>query len=285
MRSSSRRARGDRLPLALCFAAGIGLLVVGPAWSSPALAGLGRPTSTGRSGVTVGVAGIGALVGWVLAWSLCHVPIVALATAAAGGYVPFALERRRRARADLERERAWPAALAQLADALEAGIAFPTAVTLVADAGPPPLRRPSPLSTDGSAPPGSRPRSTGSRPTSERTTDTVALLLRAGLLELPADGLGTCAARAVGRSRRPVRGPREGTDACLEPPGRGGDPRGEPVLLASAGGRGDTRIPRRLQDGGGNAVGALAGVMIFGCYLLMLRLGRVPEPRRTGAGK
>jgi hypothetical protein len=33
---------------------------------------------------------------------------------------------------------------------------------------------------------------------------------------------------------------------------------------------------------GGTLVGAIGGLLIFGCYLLMLRLGRVPEPRRTG---
>ena len=31
----------------------------------------------------------------------------------------------------------------------------------------------------------------------------------------------------------------------------------------------------------GTLVGTIGGLLIFGCYLLMLRLGRVPEPRRT----
>jgi tight adherence protein B len=34
----------------------------------------------------------------------------------------------------------------------------------------------------------------------------------------------------------------------------------------------------------GTLVAALGGLMIFGCYLLMRRLGRVPEPRRTAGG-
>jgi len=34
----------------------------------------------------------------------------------------------------------------------------------------------------------------------------------------------------------------------------------------------------------GTAVGAVGGALIFGCYLLMRQLGRVPEPRRTKAG-
>jgi TRAP-type C4-dicarboxylate transport system permease small subunit len=33
----------------------------------------------------------------------------------------------------------------------------------------------------------------------------------------------------------------------------------------------------------GSLVSLFAGLFIFGCYLLMRRLGRVPEPRRTGA--
>jgi hypothetical protein len=32
----------------------------------------------------------------------------------------------------------------------------------------------------------------------------------------------------------------------------------------------------------GTLVGAIGGLLIFGCYLLMRQLGRVPEPRRTG---
>jgi hypothetical protein len=35
----------------------------------------------------------------------------------------------------------------------------------------------------------------------------------------------------------------------------------------------------------GTLVGAIGGSLIFGCYLLMLRLGRVPEPRRTGGSQ
>lgn len=31
----------------------------------------------------------------------------------------------------------------------------------------------------------------------------------------------------------------------------------------------------------GTLVGVLGGAMIFGCYVMMRRLGRVPEPRRT----
>ena len=63
-----------------------------------------------------------------LVWSLVDVPVLALAAAIGGAYAPVAWAGRWRERRLRERERAWPAALAQLADALEAGIAFPAAV-------------------------------------------------------------------------------------------------------------------------------------------------------------
>ena len=122
-------------------------------------------------------------------WSLVDIPVLAFAGAIGGAYAPLAWTGRRRDRRLRERERAWPAALGQLADALEAGIAFPAAVALAAENGPEPLRgdlgrfharlRAGGLASaiDGLAESG------------ERTADTVALLLRAGLLELPAGGL------------------------------------------------------------------------------------------------
>lgn len=95
----------------------------------------------------------------------------------------------RREQRGRERERAWPDALRQLADALEAGLAFPAAVRLVGEAGPTPLRadwiafqartRASGLATA----------IDGLTERNERTAETVALLLRAGLLDLPAGGM------------------------------------------------------------------------------------------------
>jgi tight adherence protein B len=76
----------------------------------------------------------------LLVWSLVDVPVLALAGAIGGAYAPLAWAGRRRERRLGERERGWPAALAQLADALEAGIAFPAAVALVGETGPPALR-------------------------------------------------------------------------------------------------------------------------------------------------
>ena len=107
----------------------------------------------------------------------------------AGGYAPFVWLRRRNEQVKRERERAWPAALAQLADALEAGLAFPAAVALLGETGPIPLRAEfarmhARLRSDGLAAALDQ-----LAATRERTAGTVALLLRAGLVELPAGGL------------------------------------------------------------------------------------------------
>jgi tight adherence protein B len=271
--------------LVVSFSAGIGLLVVGLTGRRVPAVPFTVGRFEGRSGVILGVAGIGALVGWVLAWSLCRVPIVALATAAAGGYVPFAFGRRRRERADLERERAWPAALAQLADALEAGIAFPAAVTLVADAGPAPLRREFAAFHGRLRSAGLEAALDGLAATSERTTDTVALLLRAGLLELPAGGLApvlrelsvVLADRFEAREKARTRASSLQVEAAILAV--------SPFFLLLLVGAATPAYLDAYRTAEGTAVGALAGVMIFGCYLLMRRLGRVPEPRRTGAGK
>jgi len=39
------------------------------------------------------------------------------------------------------------------------------------------------------------------------------------------------------------------------------------------------------RTGAGTIVAVVGGALIFGCYLLMRRLGRVPEPRRTRSAR
>ena len=90
-----------------------------------------------------------------------------------GAYAPFVWAGGRRGRRLRERERAWPAALAQLADALEAGIAFPAAVALVAETGPAALRETLPASTHGCGG-GLVSAIDGLTEQGERTADTVA---------------------------------------------------------------------------------------------------------------
>jgi len=226
-----------------------------------------------------------ALVAALLVWSLVDVPVLAVAGAIGGGYAPMAWAGRRRERRLRERERAWPAALAQLADALEAGIAFPAAVALVAETGPASLRgdlagfharlRASGLASaiEGLTEPG------------ERTADTVALLLRASLLELPAGGLapvlrelaGVLSERLEAREKARSRASTLQLEAAILAL--------SPIVLFLLVGLASPAYLEAYRTPGGTLVGVIGGLMIFGCYLLMLRLGRVPEPRRTGAGR
>ena len=182
------------LLLALCFAAGVGLLVVGLAREPQAIeiASLSKRLFARHESLPLAPAPLGglsvvlALIAALLAWSLVGVPVLALAAAVAGAYAPLAWARRAGQRAQHERERAWPAALAQLADALEAGIAFPAAVALLGEAGPVPLRGEFTSFQARLRAAGLEAALDGLVRAGERTSDTVALLLRAGLLELPA---------------------------------------------------------------------------------------------------
>ncbi len=126
----------------------------------------------------------------VVVWSLVGVPVLAFACAIGGAYAPFAWAGRRRERRLRERERAWPAALAQLADALEAGIAFPAAVALVArDAGPRRCGAISRASTRGCARAGWRRPWTGCGDAGSGPRTRSRCCCGPALLELPAGGL------------------------------------------------------------------------------------------------
>src|ERR687888_255921 len=127
--------------LGLVFAGGVGTIWVGATRADDAGDGpIRRLIERHRRSIptprfaALGLAGAFVLGG--LAWSLARMPVLAVVGALAGAYAPVTLDLRRREARRRERERALPAALAQLADALEAGIAFPAAVTLVADGGP-----------------------------------------------------------------------------------------------------------------------------------------------------
>ena len=134
--------------LGVTFASGIALIWLGAVVGARIPSGGGRARRLlAEAGLSVHPAvflaaalGVAALAG-IVAWSFAGVPILALLSACGGAYAPFAWAGARRERLRRERERAWPAALAQLADALEAGLAFPAAVALAAEAGPAPLRR------------------------------------------------------------------------------------------------------------------------------------------------
>lgn len=226
----------------------------------------------------VGTGGLAAM----LVWSLIDVPVLAIAGAIASGWAPLAWAGARRDRHLRERERAWPAALAQLADALEAGIAFQAAVTHVAETGPSPLRADLARFHARLRAGGLASAIEGLADRGERTADTVALFLRAGLLELPAGGLapvlrelaGMLSARLEAREKARSRASTLRLEAGILAL--------SPILLLLLVGLSSPAYLDAYRTPGGTLVGAIGGLLIFGCYLLMLRLGRIPEPRRTG---
>ncbi len=279
--------------LALCFAAGVGLLVVGLARKPQPLevGSLSSRLFAGRASLPLALARLGglsaalALIAALVVWSLVGVPVVALAAAVAGAYVPLAWARRSADRARNEWERAWPSALAQLADALEAGIAFPAGVALLGEAGPSPLRGEftsfqARLRTGGLDAALDALARAG-----ERTSDTVALLLRAGLLELPAGRLAPLlrelsemlAERFEAREKARTRASSLQVEAAVLAL--------SPIVLLLLLGAAAPGYLNAYRTASGTIVATVGGAVIFGCYLLMRRLGRVPEPRRTRASR
>jgi tight adherence protein B len=214
-------------------------------------------------------------------WSLVRVPALALAGTVAGAYVPVAWARHAGERARRERERAWPAALAQLSDALEAGIAFPAAVALLGDAGPVPLRVEFTSFQSRLRAAGLEAALDGLARAGERTSDTVALLLRAGLLELPAGRLApllrelsdVLGERFEAREKARTRASSLQVEAAVLAL--------SPIVLLLLLGAASPGYLDAYRTTAGTLVATVGAALIFGCYLLMRRLGRVPEPRRT----
>jgi tight adherence protein B len=275
---------------ALIFAAGVGLVWFG----AVADVRLSRPASPARVNALLaaagldlspytfmaGVAGCGAAFG-LLAWAIVDVPAVVVAAAIGGVCAPLAWARSRRERRARERERAWPAVLAQLADALEAGLAWPAAVALVAESGPLALRgewaafttrlRGSDLDTA----------LEGLRSVGERTADSVVLLLRAALVELPTGGLApvlrelsqVLSERLEAREKARSRASAMHVEAAILAL--------SPIVILLLIGAASPGYLNAYRSVGGTIVALIGGGLIFGCYLLMRKLGRVPEPRRT----
>lgn len=276
--------------LGCCFAAGVALIWLG------AIAGVRLPQPGGRlrgylreAGLGVGplafalaLLAAGALAG-ALAWSLAALPLLALLAALGGACAPLAWVGARRERRERERERAWPAALTQLADALEAGIAFPAAVALAGEAGPAPLRRDLAAFHARLRAGGLASAVEGLVAAGERTADTLASLLRAGLVELPAGGLapilrelaGVLAERFEAREKARSRAASLRLEAAVLA--------ASPAVLLLLVGLASPGYLDAYRSAGGTLVGALGALAILACYLAMRRLGRVPEPRRTGA--
>jgi tight adherence protein B len=272
------------------FAAGVGLLYFG------AVGGvrMALPTRTGRLDALLSDAGIpwppvlfaaGAAVSAVLvgllAWWIVEVAAIVVAGVLAGAYAPVVWARSKREKLRRERERAWPAVLDQLADALEAGLAFPAAVALVAKSGPSALR--GEFAAFGARLRGGNLASAleGLRDARERTADSVVLLLRAALLELPTGGLapmmrelsGVLGERLEAREKARSRAASVNLEAGILAL--------SPIAIFLLIGAASPGYLDAYRTPGGTAVALAGGSLIFGCYLLMRRLGRVPEPRRS----
>ena len=276
---------------AVLFAAGVGLVWFGAvadvkplALADPARVGSlldGAGLELSSYAFLAAVAGCSAALGFV-AWLIVGVPAVAVAGVIGGGSAPIAWARSRRERRARERERAWPAVLSQLADALEAGLAWPAAVALVAESGPAALRgewtafttrlRGSDLDTA----------LEGLRGAGERTADSVVLLLRAALVELPAGGLSpvlrelsqVLSERLEAREKARSRASSMHVEAAILAL--------SPIVILLLIGVSSPGYLNAYRSAGGTIVALVCGGLIFACYLLMRKLGRVPEPRRTG---
>lgn len=221
-----------------------------------------------------------ALIGFAVGWAFAGIAVLAILGGFVGGYAPFVWRRRRNEETTRERERAWPAALSQLADALEAGIAFPAAVALLGGAGPIPLRGEfarlhTRLRSDGLA--AALDQLAASR---ERTPGTVALLLRAGLVELPAGGLAPLLRdlsvmlgdRFETREKARTKASSLQLEAAILAL--------SPIVLLLLVGAASPAYLAAYKTGAGTVVAIAGGIAIFACYLLMRHLGRLPEPHR-----
>lgn len=270
------------LLLALVFAAGVGLVWLeasGVAHDVRVRTGVGRLRAPELRPLLVAV-----LPASVVAWfvfALVRVPVLAVAAGLGAAYVPLLVRRRRLDVARRERERAWPAALAQIADALEAGLAFQAAVVVVGEAGPPQLRPELARFHSRLRAAGLEAALDGLAEAEERSADTVALLLRAGLLELPSGGLApmlrelstVLGERFEARENARSRAASLQTEAAVLAL--------SPIVLLLLVGLASPAYLDAYRSLAGTFVAAVGGGLIFGCYLLMRRLGRVPEPRRT----
>jgi tight adherence protein B len=221
----------------------------------------------------------------LVVWWLLAVPALAVVAAAAGAYAPLLLRRNRLERRRREREQAWPAALDQLADGLEAGLAFPAAAQFVAQSGPSPLRGEFARFYRGVREGALEPGLEELARSGERAAGSAAALLRAAFVDVPTGGVAPVLRQlaAVLRERwetrerarsRALSLRREAAILAVSPLAF--------VLLIGASAPGYLNAYRTA---GGTVVSLLGTLVIAGCYLAMRRLGRIPDPggERTNA--
>ena len=245
-------------------------------------AGRSRRLLPAGRGATAGRALAGAALALLLAglsWLALALPVVSLLAAAAGLAAPFVRDRRRRARERREADRAWAAALDQLADGLEAGLALAAAASAVAQAGPAALRHRFVLFVEGARrgeldeaihalaeAPGS-------------SAAPVAALLRAALSRAPGRAASRRSCASSPRSRVTA------SSAAEQARGRTLALQREATLLAASPlcflaliGWSSPGYLDAYRSAAGTAVSLAAAAVIAACYLAMLRLGRITTP-------
>jgi tight adherence protein B len=268
---------------ALLVATGIGLVWFGALTDLPGRAArrLRGATGTAASELAVRV-GLPALVlapvCGLIAWDLLKVPALALLGAGGGAYAPVVFRRSRVERRRREREQGWPSALDQLADGLEAGLAFPAAAMFVAQSGPSPLRRDfarfyrsiregeleTALEELARSP--------------ERAAVSASAILRAAFVDVPTGGVAPVL-------RELARVLRERWETRERARSRALSLRREAAILAISPlafvlliGASSPGYLSAYRSTAGTLVSLLGAVVIVACYLAMRRLGRIPEP-------
>lgn len=268
---------------AMLFATGVGLVWFGALTDLP-----GRTTQRLRAATGAAASELALRVGLpalvlapvcgLITWHLLGVPALALLAAGGGAYAPVLLRRNRTEQRGREREQGWPAALDQLADGLEAGLAFPAAAMFVAQSGPSSLRRDfarfyrsiregeleGGLDELARAP--------------ERAAASTAAILRAAFVDVPTGGVAPVL-------RELARVLRERWETRERARSRAVSLRREAAILAVSPlafvlliGATSPGYLSAYRSGGGTVVSLIGALVILGCYLAMRRLGRVPEP-------
>jgi tight adherence protein B len=227
-------------------------------------------------GASIGSAVLAAAIAWIV------VPVVAIVAvaAAAGGLAPFVFLRARRSRLIRSRRALWPDVCDLLIASVRAGMSLPDSVAALADSAPAPLRPPfdafrRDLAASGHFDSGIRRLKTAlGDPVADRIVETLRMARQVGGTEL------TPVLRALAASVR--------ADATLraEVEARQSWIRGAAVLGVAAPWVILALLAMRPE--GAAAYGSPEGIALvvagaavsFVAYRIMLRLGRLPAPRR-----
>ncbi|MDZ8172203.1 type II secretion system F family protein [Microbacterium xanthum] len=228
----------------------------------------------------VAVAGLCALLATAIAWLIIPVVVLALVAGVAAAFAPFGFLRARRTRRRRARRGLWPDVCDLLIASVRAGMSLPDAVAALADSAPAPLRPAFAAFARDIAASGHfdsaavRLKQNLGDPVADRIVETLRMARQVGGTEL------TAVLRALSASVR--------ADAALraEVEARQSWVRGAAVLGVTA--------PwvilglLALRPEGARAYGSAEGVVLIVigavvsvvAYRIMIRLGRLPEPRR-----